>query len=50
MKYKVVVETSGNKYVKKRSRSKEHLMQYAQSLSKKNPRWKVYVVREDTFV
>ena len=50
MKYKVVVEMNGKKFIKKRSKSKDHLMQYAESLSKKHPRWKVFVVQEDTTV
>jgi len=50
MKYKVVVKSGNKTFVKKRSKSKEHLEEYALSLSKKHPRWSVYVVREDTTV
>lgn len=50
MRYKVVVKDGKNTFVKKRSKSKDHLMGYAESLSKKHPRWKVYVVQEETTV
>jgi len=41
---------NSKKFVKKRSKSKEHLLQYAESLSKKHPNWKVFVVQEKTFI
>jgi hypothetical protein len=50
MKYKVVVKTKNETFVKKRSKNKEHLEDYALGLSKKHPRWTVYVVREETTI
>jgi hypothetical protein len=50
MKYKIVVKINDNTFVKDRSKSKEHLLTKAESLSKKHPKWKVYVVNEDTIV
>ena len=50
MRYKIVVKDGFNTFVKKRSRSKNRLMKYAENLSKRHPRWKVYVVHEETTI
>ena len=50
MKYKIVVKSGDKTFVKDRSKSKEHLMQKAEAISKKHPNWKVYVVLETTIV
>ena len=50
MKYKIVVKTGDKVFVKDRSKSKEHLLAKAESLSKKHPKWKVYVVAENTII
>jgi hypothetical protein len=50
MKYKIVIKTNDKTFVKDRSKSKEHLLQKAESLSKKHPKWKVFVVGENTIV
>ena len=50
MKYKVVVKSGDKTFVKMKSKSKQHLEEYALGLSKKHPKWKVYVVGEDTVV
>lgn len=47
MKYKMVVDSGFSVYVKDRSKSKDHLIKKAEALSKKHPRWKVYVVSEN---
>jgi hypothetical protein len=50
MKYKIVIKTRDKTFVKDRSKSKEHLIQKAEALSKKHPNWKVYVVAETTII
>jgi hypothetical protein len=50
MKYKIVIKTNDKTFVKDRSKSKEHLLQKAESLSRKHPKWKVLVVGENTIV
>ncbi len=50
MKYKIVVKTGDKTFVKDVSKSKEHLLIKAESLSKKHPNWKVYVVAENTII
>jgi len=50
MKYKIVVKTGDKTFVKEVSKSKEHLLVKAESLSKKHPKWKVYVVAENTII
>jgi hypothetical protein len=50
MKYKIVVKTGDKTFVKGVSKSKEHLLVKAESLSKKHPNWKVYVVSENTII
>ena len=50
MKYKIVVKTGNKIYVKERSKSKDHLLQKAEALSKKHPNWTIYVVNQDTIV
>lgn len=50
MKYKLVVESPNNKYVKERSKNKEHLERIAQSLSVKHENTKYYVVEESVIV
>jgi hypothetical protein len=50
MKYKIVVKTGDKTFVKDVSKSKEHLLVKAESLSKKHPKWKVYVVSENTII
>lgn len=46
MRYKIVVKLGDKTFVKDTSKSKDHLIQKAESLSKKHPKWKVYVVSE----
>jgi hypothetical protein len=50
MKYKIVVKIYDKTFVKDRSKSKEHLITKAEGLSKKHPKWKVYVVGENTII
>ena len=50
MKYKIVVKMEDKTFVKERSKSKEHLLAKAEALSKKHPKWKVYVVGENTIL
>jgi len=50
MKYKMVVKTPYNTYVKERSKSKDHLIQQAEVLSKKHPKWEIFVVAENTII
>jgi hypothetical protein len=42
--YKIIIDDGYKKYLKDKSRSKEHLETKALSISKKHPKWKVYVV------
>jgi hypothetical protein len=48
MKYKMVVKAGDKIFVKKRSKSKEHLENMAIALSKNKPYMTVYVVSENT--
>jgi len=48
MKYKMVVKAGDKMFVKKRSKSKEHLENMAIALTKKKPYMTVYVVSENT--
>jgi hypothetical protein len=50
MKYKIIVKTKDNTFVKDKSKSKDHLLQKAIAMSKKHPQWKIFVVNEDTIV
>ena len=50
MKYKLVIKSGNKTWVKSRSKSKEHLETRAISITKKKPRWNVYVVRNDSYV
>jgi len=50
MKYKIVIKTEHKIFTKERSKSKEHLLIKAESLSKKHPKWKIYVVGENTIL
>jgi hypothetical protein len=50
MRYKIVVKSGDKTFVKDRSKSKDHLLQKAEALSKKQPKWKIYVVNENTIV
>jgi len=50
MKYKIVVKTGDKIFVKDVSKSKDNLLIKAESLSKKHPKWKVYVVAENTII
>jgi hypothetical protein len=50
MKYKIVVKHGSRVWDNSISKSKEHLLQKAESLSKKNPKWRVFVVDENTIV
>ena len=49
-KYKLVVKTSSNTYVKERSKNKQHLEDLAIRLSTKSPNSKFYVVDENVTV
>lgn len=46
MKYKMVIDTGYNVYVKEKSKSREHLEEKALSLSKKHPKWKITILKE----
>ena len=50
MKYKIVVKAGDKTFVKDKSRSKDHLLAKAESLSKKHPKWTIYVVAESTII
>jgi hypothetical protein len=50
MKYKIVVKDGQNTFLKGKSKSKDHLLKKAEALSKKHPRWRVFVVNEDTIL
>lgn len=47
MKYKLVVKTDTNTYVKARSKNKLHLESIALKLSAKNPNAKFFIVNEN---
>ena len=48
--YKIVIDDGYKKYVKDKSRSKDHLETKALSISKKHPRWKIYVVDDKVLI
>ena len=50
MKYKIVVKTKHETFVKGVSKNKDLLLKKAEGLSKKYPNWKIYVVGENTII
>jgi hypothetical protein len=50
MKYKIVVKKGNKTFVKDRSKSKDHLLQKAEAMSKKYPKWTIYVVADTTII
>jgi len=49
-KYKVVVKTGNKIFVRKRGSNKYNLESYALRLSKKYPKWRIYIANENTIV
>ena len=50
MKYKLVVKSNDKTWVEARNKSKDHLEKRGIALSRKKPRWTVYVCSEQTRV
>ena len=50
MKYKMIIRDPKKKYVKATSKSKEHLLKWAMSLSNKHPKWKITIVKNESLL
>lgn len=49
-RYKIVVKMNDKTFVKERSKNKDYLMEKALIISNKHPKWKLYVVQEDSII
>ena len=50
MKYKMIITDTKKTYVKSISKSKDHLLKWAMSLSKKHPKWKITIVKNESLL